>query len=65
MSEWPIRYRDFEISPYSHYKGARWIWSHKDYDGPGDNRCGVEDTIDRCKIDIDTWYEEEGDDSCE
>jgi hypothetical protein len=45
---------------YIECKGWGWTWAHKDYDGPGDPRCGMEEThqecvdaITECELDID------------
>jgi len=58
-----VYYRGFEIREYD-LPYARLCFGHEDYDGPGDPRCGVGDTVDGCKTEIDEilldWEEENG-----
>lgn len=50
-------YLDFEIYPWDSPDGSRFIWQHKDYDGPGDSRHGwslsIEDAIAQIEASID------------
>ena len=49
-----VLYRGYRIQPNPYdWMKDEWIYSHEDYDGPGDNRCGTEATVDACKIEID------------
>jgi hypothetical protein len=34
-------------------RAADWDWSHEDYDGPPDRRCGTARSVDEAKADID------------
>lgn len=56
----PIEYRDFVIvfdPPPIGTRVADWQWSHKDYDGPEDNRLGHSPTLEKAKADIDEMIE--------
>jgi len=47
-------YRSYWISP--EYIG--WGWAHRDYDGPGDYRCGTAGTLREAKRMIDELIED-------
>jgi hypothetical protein len=49
-----VWYRDYKIVPHL-FPGPhdRFIYSHRDYQGAGDNRCGSAETIEQCKKEID------------
>jgi hypothetical protein len=47
-------YRDFNID----HNGWAYIYSHKEYDGPEDKRCGSADSIEDAKDSIDEYYYE-------
>jgi len=34
-----------------------WDWTHEDYDGPGDSRCGTSPSIEAAKVAIDECEE--------
>jgi len=36
-----------------------WCWTHRDYGGPGDQRCGTAPTPEACKAAIDEMYLEQ------
>lgn len=53
-------YRDFEIYPYNGiaiHSSYDWLFSHKDYDGEGDNRHGHAASVEECKAEIDEYWE--------
>jgi len=47
-------YRGYRIerNPYQ-WMDDRWMFSHEDYDGPGDNRFGTAATVEEAKREID------------
>jgi hypothetical protein len=45
-------YRDFNIE----HNGWAYIYSHKEYDGPEDRRCGSASSIEEAKDNIDEYY---------
>lgn len=55
----PIRYRDWEIFPNEplpptpNAEKLAWAFTHKDFDGPDDSRCGYAATIEACIEEID------------
>ena len=56
-------YRDFEIyhePPPIPTRNCDWHWSHKNCDGPEDNRYGHAPTLEDAKAEIDQWHEENG-----
>lgn len=53
METLPITYRDYTIKRGEHTK---FEFVHNEYDGPGDNRLGVCDTIDECRMEIDNNF---------
>lgn len=52
-------YLDFEIYPYSCPDGSRFIWQHRSYDGPGDNRSGWSLTLEDAIEAIEAFIDEE------
>lgn len=51
-------YRGYRIDPNPYmFLEDRFIYSHMDYDGPGDNRCGTAATIEDAKREIDELEE--------
>jgi hypothetical protein len=58
----PVKeYRDYLIQyapPPIPDRRHDWQFAHKDYDGPGDRRCGDGRSIDDCKAQIDELIEE-------
>lgn len=56
-------YRDYEIvRRYVTFRGPpqpdEWDWSHPDYDGPGDRRCGCDPTLADCRESIDALIDD-------
>lgn len=49
---WYGEYR-IEPNPFAYPTGHRFMFSHKDYDGPGDIRHGTATTVDHAKYEID------------
>jgi hypothetical protein len=52
-------YRDFVISyqaPPIPVRDCDYIYHHKDYDGPEDNRIGTAASVEACKEAIDEWH---------
>lgn len=49
-----MTYREFNIE----HNGWAFIYSHKEYDGPEDKRCGSAKTIEEAKEYINEYYEE-------
>lgn len=56
MSRKTTRYRDFDIEPYINCPGWEWIYAHKDYDGPEDNRVGTASSFDKAMTAVDDWW---------
>lgn len=50
---------DFSITAGGHWPQHGFSWAHRDYDGPGDNRCGTAATLDEAIAAIDEWYAEQ------
>ena len=56
-----LTYRGYEIyfdPPPVPTRAWDWHYVHKDYDGPGDRRCGDEGSVEHCKQSIDELVEE-------
>ena len=53
-----IMYREYRIQPYD-WMEDEFLYSHADYGGPTDNRCGTAGTVDDCKARIDALEESE------
>jgi hypothetical protein len=57
----PTRYRQFRITydpPPIPDRQHDYRWSHEDYDGPEDARCGTSPSLDAAQAAIDDWYAE-------
>jgi len=56
-----ISYRNYRIqrNPYM-WLNDQFIWSHRDYSGPGDRRCGTAASIEEAKELIDELEESHG-----
>jgi len=57
------RYRDFDIHydpPPIPSRNCDWHWTHKDFDGPEDNRGGHAESAEAAKAAVDFWHEENG-----
>ena len=51
-------YRGYKIVPNPYqWMNDPWMFSHEDYDGPGDNRFGTGADIEDCKREIDAIEE--------
>ena len=62
-----ITYRDFEISydpPPIPARNCDWSYSHKDFDGPEDNRYGHAPSLEAAKAAIDDWWDDHFDCRC-
>jgi len=57
----PIPYRGYTITLADYPQFGKYEYVSDDYDGPEDNRCGHENTIDDCKEAIDELIGERGD----
>lgn len=51
-----IAYRGYTIAPDPYW---RWVWSHNEYDGPEDSRCGTAASLEEAQREIDEQIQEE------
>jgi hypothetical protein len=54
-------YRDYVITPAGHV--YEWLYVHRDYGGPPDDRHGEESTLEACRAEIDERIDEGFDDN--
>ncbi len=52
-------YRGYKIEPFPNSYPFPFSYVHTGYDGPEDDRHGIEDTVQECKDAIDDWYDDQ------
>lgn len=56
-----VTYRGFRVwfePPPIPVRDCDWHWTHVDYDGPEDGRCGHAASLEGARAEIDDWHED-------